>query len=221
MNKIILFKTGIAVTYITMALASCQYMPEDLHEYYQTATETVSDVVTIVNSTIENDTIREYQGTDDQEMINTTLEEVTLVSVVDGDTLWVVGSDSLEYKVRLIGIDTPESVHSDASKNNEYGTMASDHTKELLDDVETLYLEYDEEVTDIYNRVLAYVWLSPDTSDVSNMLNAKILIDGYAVNKEYAPNTTYAAQFQELCTKAKTSETGLWIYPDYIALTSE
>ena len=37
------------------------------------------------------------------------IEEVTLVHVVDGDTLTVIGSDGLEYKVRLIGIDTPES----------------------------------------------------------------------------------------------------------------
>lgn len=143
------------------------------------------------------------------------IEEVSLVYVVDGDTLTVVGSDGLEYKVRLIGIDTPESVHSDESKNNEYGVMASNHTKEMLADVNTLYLEYDVQVTDKYNRTLAYVWFAEDTSDINNMLNARILKDGYAVDKVYLPNQKYAKQFKQICKEANQSNAGLWADEGY------
>ena len=143
------------------------------------------------------------------------LEEVELVYVVDGDTLIVIGDDGLQYKVRLIGIDTPESVHADETKNNQYGELASDHTKELLKDITTLYLEYDEMTTDIYNRTLAYVWLSPDTSNFGNMLNAKILYDGYAADKVYEPNDKYMVEFKEIRNDAEKNERGLWSYIGY------
>lgn len=146
------------------------------------------------------------------------LEEVQLVQVIDGDTIRIIGSDNLEYKVRLIGIDTPESVHSDASKNNEFGTMASEHTKEMLKNVDTLYLEYDVLPTDKYNRVLAYVWFSSDASNISNMLNARILSDGYAMDKVYEPNHKYAKQFEAIRTRAMETNTGLWQYPEYYNL---
>lgn len=142
------------------------------------------------------------------------LDMVTLDKVVDGDTLWVV-NDGEREKVRLIGIDTPESVHSDKSKNNEYGEMASEYVKTMLADTEYLYLSYDEEITDRYGRTLAYVWLTDDTSDIANMLNATILIDGYAINKEYKPNVKYAPEFEKLRSIAEESDIGLWAYDGY------
>lgn len=143
------------------------------------------------------------------------LEQVTLVHISDGDTITVVAADGLEYRVRLIGIDTPESVNPDESKNNQYGQMASEHTKELLKDIDTLYLEYDEQTTDVYGRVLAYVWLTKDTSEISNMLNARILLDGYAADKVYMPNDRYAETFAELRKDAESESKGLWEYEEY------
>lgn len=170
-------------------------------------TTVVSEAGNYLNSAADNEVTSE----------STQLVEVTLSSVVDGDTLWVL-KDGEKTKIRLIGIDTPESVHSDSSKNNEYGTMASDHTKELLSNVETLYLEYDEEAQDKYGRDLAYVWFNTDTSDFSNMLNAKILMDGYANVLTIAPNDKYADDFLNLKTTAYENRTGLWDYEGYIDL---
>lgn len=144
------------------------------------------------------------------------LEEVSLVSVVDGDTIWVTDEQGLAYKVRLIGIDTPESVHPNSDKNTEYGKLASDYTKELLRDVTTLYLQYDVEKTDKYDRTLAYVWLSDDVNTDSRkdiedyMLNAIIVKNGYAINKEFAPNILYAKTFSDLRSEAESEEKGLW-----------
>ena len=142
------------------------------------------------------------------------IRTVNLVKVVDGDTI-VVSDNGVEYKVRFIGIDTPESVNPDESKNTEYGSMASAHTKELLEGITTLYLELGEETTDSYGRVLAYIWLAEDTSDISNMLNAKILADGYADTLTISPNIKYAETFETIKNRAKESDTGLWQYQEY------
>lgn len=135
------------------------------------------------------------------------LEPVTLKRVVDGDTLIVTNSDGDDLRVRLIGVDTPESVHPDESRNTIDGDIASDYTKSILKIGQRLYLEYDESKTDIYNRTLAYVWLTNDV-DLENiesisekMLNAKLVADGYAVAKRYPPNTKYATIFESLETK--------------------
>ena len=134
---------------------------------------------------------------------------VNLDYVVDGDTI-NVSVDGTESRVRLIGIDTDESVASDEylDKKSQYtgkeetnsaeGKAASNHTKELLAGYKTLYLEFDEELYDPYNRVLAYVWLSTDTSDLDNMLQVRILDDGYARTLPLKPNTKYAKTFDAL-----------------------
>lgn len=60
-----------------------------------------------------------------------TLERASVVRVVDGDTL-VVDRGSGDEKVRLIGIDCPESVNPDESRNTEEGRAASDFTKSVV-----------------------------------------------------------------------------------------
>ena len=62
-----------------------------------------------------------------------TYQEATLIRVIDGDTI-VVNIDNIEYTVRLIGIDTPESVAPDVyleatgKKNTKEGLLASEYT---------------------------------------------------------------------------------------------
>ena len=117
----------------------------------------------------------------------------------------VTNSDGEDLRVRLIGIDTSESVHPDESKNTLDGDIASEYTKSLLEVGQILYLEYDVEQMDVYNRTLAYVWLtnydvdSNNIESISNhMLNAKLVADGYAVAKRFAPNVKYAEIFENL-----------------------
>ena len=82
-------------------------------------------------------------------------EPVTVRYVVDGDTLTVTDEDSNEFKVRRIGCNTPESVSSDENKNCEEGRLASQYTKSLLSEGQTVYLEYDNDRYDKYG----WVWL--------------------------------------------------------------
>lgn len=112
-------------------------------------------------------------------------EPVMVRYVVDGDTLTVTDEDGSEFKVRRIGCNTPESVSSDENKNCEEGRLASQYTKSLFSEGQTVYLEYDNDRYDKYGRILAYVWLSEPTKERSDdymkkkyMLNAKLLSDG-------------------------------------------
>lgn len=125
--------------------------------------------------------------------------EAKVVRVIDGDTI-VCQVDDIQQPVRLIGIDTPESVHPDPSKNTEAGYAASYITKQLLTD-KTIWLETDIQVNDKYGRLLAYVWLEkPDK--ISNeaisgkMYNYILLKNGYAALMTIPPNTKYVDQFR-------------------------
>ena len=134
----------------------------------------------------------------------TDLDPVTIVRVVDGDTVIVENLKNEQIRVRFIGIDTPESVNPDESKNTEEGVAASEYTKSRLIPGNTIYLQYDEQRYDQYDRTLAYIWLQSDV-DISNpdnvksyMYNAELIISGYAVAKEYPPNTLYSELFTSL-----------------------
>ena len=149
------------------------------------------------------------------------LDAVKFIRVVDGDTIIVEYDTGEKQRVRMIGIDTPESVAQDKERNNEYGVMASDYTKELLSNAETLYLEYDVDTDDNYNRILAYVWLEDvdDTYDKTNiekyMVNAIIVKNGYGIAKRYEPTVAHDDDLQSLMEKAIVNKTGLWQYQGF------
>lgn len=139
--------------------------------------------------------------------------EYTVERVVDGDTI-VVNIDGESTKVRFIGIDTPESVNPDADKNCEYGKVVSNYTKKLLNN-KKVSLEYDVKSTDIYGRTLAYVYLD------NKMVNKKLVAKGFAVAKEYEPNTKYSDMFTQTQVKAEKAKVGMWAYDTNCDLKNE
>lgn len=159
----------------------------------------------------------EAQKTEELPQLAGVITSCKVVRVVDGDT-FVGDIGGKEEKIRLIGIDTPESVHEEESRNTVWGQYASDHTKAILIEGQTVYLEYDVESKDIYDRTLAYVWFSDDTSNISNMLNARLLSDGYAMDKVFEPNNKYAEEFRNLRQTAQQNGTGLWADEGFAAL---
>jgi endonuclease YncB( thermonuclease family) len=124
--------------------------------------------------------------------------------VVDGDTIKVTirGEDET---VRLIGIDTPETVHP--SKPVEcFGTEASRQASELLEGT-TIQLETDDSqgVRDKYNRLLAYVILPGGTN-----FNQYMIENGYAYEYTYDVPYKYQNEFKEAEASARLSGVGLW-----------
>ena len=130
-----------------------------------------------------------------------TTKKYKVIRVVDGDT-FVISDNGKEEKVRLIGIDTPESVHPDADRNSAAGITASDYTKSLLTG-KSVELEFDVQQRDKYGRLLAYAYVD------GYMLNKKLLEDGYAVVSTYPPNVKYVDEFQAVSRYQSTfGETG-------------
>ena len=118
-----------------------------------------------------------------------------LERVVDGDTIIVHTPDGTRTRVRLTGINAPESVHPDEDRNTEEGRDASKFIKELLEDVDTVYLEYDVEEKDQYDRTLAYVWIESGSTYV--MVNEIMLANDYAEPVYIKPNLKYADDFRQ------------------------
>ncbi len=133
-------------------------------------------------------------------------EKAQVIRVVDGDTL-IVRLNKEQVRVRLIGIDAPESVHPNAARNSSQGKGASDHLKAGLHKGDIIYLTYDKEREDKYKRTLAYVWLtpppqSPSEDDVRHlMLNGVLVDEGFAKPKAFKPNTHFKNIFESIAQK--------------------
>lgn len=127
-----------------------------------------------------------------------------VIRVVDGDTA-IVSIDGEDVRVRFIGVDTPESVNPDESKNTPEGKEASDYTKSLLTG-KTVYLEYDVQLNDDYGRTLAYVYLDDGTT----MVQTKLLEEGLATTMTIQPNSKYASSFHSTMVNARENNAGLW-----------
>ena len=124
--------------------------------------------------------------------------------VYDGDTISVIIGKE-EVSVRMIGIDTPESVNRDKSKNTPEGMEASLWLHDLLKG-RKVWLEYDEQRIDRYGRTLAYVWLD----EGNTMAEDELLKAGMAVTLQMDPNARYSARFEELEKQAKKDKAGFW-----------
>ena len=143
------------------------------------------------------------------------LQQAQVVRVVDGDTLKVSVPGDENATVRLIGMDTPESVAADEARNCEEGRIASDSAKSLVAPGQTVWLSRDVSEADRYGRLLRYVWLDrPDNpSDegeiAEKMLNAILVRDGYAQVKRYKPDTTLYDLFQRWGDEAAADGRGV------------
>ena len=170
---------------------------------------------------INNQNVTEIDADNTVDNQESKLDAVKFIRTVDGDTIIVEDSNGEHKRVRMIGIDTPESVAQEEERNNKYGVMASDYTKELLTNAGTLYLEYDVDADDQYDRILAYVWLEDvdDTFNVENiknsMVNAIIVENGYGIAKKYEPTVAHDDILAELMAEAEENNIGLWQYQEF------
>lgn len=152
------------------------------------------------DSDFSNTTKNTSENTAIDENISEASYKVT--RVVDGDTI-IIDYNGKEERVRLIGVDTPESVHPNAEKNTEFGKTASNFTKQYLEN-KYVKIELDVQERDKYGRLLSYVYLD----DV--MYNKILLQEGYAKIATYPPNVKYVNDFTEIQKEAQSNKKGLW-----------
>ena len=118
--------------------------------------------------------------------------------VIDGDTIVIQGG----YRVRYIGIDTPE-IHPETEA---FGIKAWQANRQLVEGKQ-VRLERDVSETDKYGRLLRYVYVD-DT-----MVNAELVRQGLARVKAYPPDTKYQGYLEELEAEAKSEGRGMWAKP--------
>ncbi|MBQ5768336.1 MAG: thermonuclease family protein [Clostridiales bacterium] len=184
----------LGLTILAVPLTGCV-----IDEPVQTVNQTTA---VITENTVQIEEQIEVSSGDEERPYGVTIEadpdvliECDLERVVDGDTIIVHDPDGNRLRVRLTGINAPESVHEDESKNTEEGRQASKFMKELLEDVDVVYLEYDEAQFDQYERTLAYVWIDIDGTYV--MVNEIMLATDYAEPVYIKPNLRYADVFRQ------------------------
>jgi micrococcal nuclease len=132
--------------------------------------------------------------------------------VVDGDTVVLATGE----KVRLIGIDTPESrqnrklkrdmerTRQDADTIIALGKRSAQFTRTLTEG-KKVRLEFDVEKQDRYGRTLAYLYAEDGT-----FVNAEIIREGYAMVLTVPPNVKYKDLFVKLQKEAREAKRGLW-----------
>lgn len=128
-------------------------------------------------------------------------ERARVTRVVDGDTIEVSLEGEIE-DIRLLGIDTPESVKPD-SPIECFGREASAAAEAFLADAEVTLVR-DVEDRDRYGRLLRYVYVGEE------MANARLVVNGYATAYTYPPNVRHADLFVRLEREARADDRGLW-----------
>lgn len=130
---------------------------------------------------------------------------VVVTHVVDGDTVEVRLPDGSTDRVRLLGIDTPETVKPNTPVQC-YGPEASARTKALVPDGTDVLLQRDVEARDRYGRLLAYVWRRRD----GLFVNRSLVADGHARTLSIAPNTAHRVDLSQVQNLARQGGLGLW-----------
>jgi micrococcal nuclease len=130
-----------------------------------------------------------------------------VIRVVDGDTINVQINGEKET-VRLLLIDTPETVHP-TKPVQPFGPEASSFVKELLNGA-NVQLEMDIGEHDKYGRLLAYVYID------DKMVNEMLLEKGLArLAYVFEPNTKYVDDFSTIQKQAQQQGIGIWSIENY------
>ena len=131
-------------------------------------------------------------------------ETVKYAACVDGDTIKVYLKGK-EETVRLLAIDTPESVKPD-TEVAYYGKEASEYTCNKIKKAKKIELEYDKnsDKRDRYDRILAWVFID------NKLLQAQLVEYGYARVAYLYDNYKYADILKEKQTLASAQDIGIW-----------
>lgn len=195
LNKINILVNGKQVSGENILYSGVTYVP-------------LREIASILGKDVEWDGITNTASISDSKFI-----KANVTRVIDGDTILVSFDDGKEARVRLIGVNTPETVHP--NKEVEfYGKEASDFTKTKLLN-KSIYLEKDISETDVYGRLLRYVWLYKpleidEISIRNHMFNAILILEGYGQVSTYPPDVKYIDYFKNFQEQALKLKRGLW-----------
>ena len=156
-------------------------------------------LTTMLVAACSNDSHRDAAATASGLNANATIEYV-----VDGDTVDMI-IDGVEERVRLIGIDTPETKKANTPIQC-FGPEATAFTQSLLPEGTAVYLERDVEARDVYGRLLAYAYVA----ETGSFVNLEIVRAGYAQPLTIPPNVAHSTEFVDAARTAEHDNVGLW-----------
>lgn len=158
----------------------------------------------------ELDIILDDNATPVTQEVTTDKEVVTIDRVIDGDTVIVEFDNGQTERIRLLLIDSPETVHPE-KEPQPFGEEASEYAKEILQEGKEVELEKGNPVRDNYDRLLAYIWID------GHNFNQLMIEEGYArVAYVYEPNTKYLGEFEEAEQQAKKEGKNIWSIDGYV-----
>ena len=127
-----------------------------------------------------------------------------IAHVIDGDTVDIDINGRTE-RVRLIGVNTPETKHP--TKPIEcFGPEASSYLTQLLPKGTAVRIERDVEARDRYGRMLLYLYLGSDNL----FINLDLVARGYGTPMSIEPNTFHRNDFVRAAAQAEAANVGLW-----------
>lgn len=151
------------------------------------------------SNTGQNQTLKDESDSQD-----TSANTYAVVSVVDGDTVKLSMNGTTET-VRLIGIDTPESVHP-TEPVECFGIEASNRAKQLLTGKQVQFeTDNSQDTRDRYGRLLGYIIL-PDGRN----FNKVMIEEGFAYEYTYDTAYKYQSTFKAAQNSAEANKRGLW-----------
>lgn len=160
---------------------------------------------------IENQNNEQLEKSESEDSgYNLTKLDAVVERVIDGDTVTVKFEDGQIETLRLLLIDTPESVHPNKPPEM-YGEEASNHAKRMLASGRKVTVEIGNPERDKYNRMLAYIWIG------NVNLNKHMIERGFArVAYVFPPNIKYLEEFKEAEQRAREKGIGIWSVEGYV-----
>lgn len=138
-------------------------------------------------------------------------ERAIIKDIKDGDTIEVEFSDGRIETVRLLLVDTPESVKPNTPVQ-PFGKEASDYIRKTLIKGNVVEIEKGKEERDKYNRLLAYVWKDGE------LINELLVRKGLArIAYVYEPNAKYLDKLRKAENEAKKERKGIWSIDGYVS----
>ena len=124
---------------------------------------------------------------------------VRVIKVHDGDTVTLMINGRMR-KTRLIGIDAPEM------NQRPWGRQAKEHLIDIMNHTDWIVaMETDAVTTDKYGRSLVYLW-----TNNNELINERMVLDGYAVLFTIRPNVRYKDKFTRAEQRARQERKGIW-----------
>lgn len=166
----------------------------------------IDDIVQAIRNGISDVTVLENISSADDEK---NVEKAIVKRVIDGDTIEAEFSGGRIETIRLLLVDTPESVKPNTPVQ-PFGKEASEFVKKILIKDSIIEVEKGVNERDKYNRLLAYIW-----KDGKN-INKELLKEGLArVAYVYEPNTKYLDEFKKAERIAREKRKGIWSIDGY------